>query len=60
MRHNVDITFHPSWWHRNAGVEFDEKLWFDADYRLESDVKMRRTLYDYFGDFGSGESHRET
>ena len=55
MRHHVDVTFHPSWWYRHAGVEFDEKFWFDADYRVDADVRMRRTLYDYFGDLGIGE-----
>lgn len=55
MRSNVDITFHPSWWHKHTGVEFDEKFFFDADYRLEADVKMRRKLFEYFGDFGIGE-----
>ena len=55
MKHNVDITFHPSWYHKHAGVEFDEKFFFDAAYRLEADVQMRRTLYEHFGDFGIGE-----
>ncbi|MBQ4354821.1 MAG: hypothetical protein IJC71_07990 [Clostridia bacterium] len=59
MKYNVDITFHPSWWYKNAGIEFDEKFWFDADYRLDADVKMRRTLYEYFGDFGIGEKNPE-
>lgn len=57
MKHNVDITFHPSWWHRHTGVEFDEKFWFDADYRTDADMVMRRKLYEYFGDFGIGEKN---
>ena len=55
MRNNVDITFHPSWWNKHTGIEFDEKFWFDAAYRVEADRQMRRTLYDFFGDFGLGE-----
>ena len=55
MRSNVDITFHPSWWNKHTGIEFDEKFWFDAAYRVEADQQMRRTLYDCFGDFGIGE-----
>ncbi|MBE6570422.1 MAG: hypothetical protein E7658_09445 [Ruminococcaceae bacterium] len=55
MRNNVDITFHPSWWYKHTGVEFDEKFWFDTDYRIEADIVMRRKLYEYFGDFGIGE-----
>ena len=57
MRNNVDITFHPSWWYKHTGVEFDEKFWFDADYRTEADVAMRRKLFEYFGDFGIGEEN---
>ena len=57
MKNNVDITFHPSWWHKHTGVEFDEKFWFDADYRTEADIVMRRKLFEYFGDFGIGEEN---
>ena len=55
MKRHVDVTFHPSWWYKHAGVEFDEKFWFDADYRVAADRRMRRTLYEYFGEFGLGE-----
>ena len=55
MKHNVDITFHPSGYHKHTGVEFDEKFFFDPAYRVEADREMRRTLYDHFGDFGIGE-----
>lgn len=55
MKNNVDITFHPSWFYKYAGVEFDEKFFFDAKYRVMADQEMRRTLYEYFGDFGIGE-----
>lgn len=57
MRSNVDITFHPSWWYKHTGVEFDEKFWFDANYRTEADIVMRRKLFEYFGDFGIGEAN---
>ena len=55
MKQNYDVTFHPSWWNKYAGIEFDEKFWFDAAYRMEADRAMRRTLYDHFGEFGIGE-----
>ncbi len=50
-----DITFHPSWWHKNAGISFGRPFFEDAGVRLQSDVKMRRTLYEHFGEFGLGE-----
>jgi hypothetical protein len=47
-----DITFHPKWWHKNAGVSFDKEFFFDNDYRIEADIRMRRILYEKFGEFG--------
>ncbi len=52
---NVDVTFHPSWWHRNVGIDFDERFFFDAPWRIEADRAMRRALFDRFGEFGMGE-----
>lgn len=51
-----DITFHPSWWHKHAGVEFTEDFFENPEYRMEADLKMRKVLYDYFGKYGIGES----
>ena len=50
-----DITFHPSWWHRNAGIDFSQPFFDDYRYRMDCDVKMRRALYDHFGAYGIGE-----
>ena len=50
-----DITFLPSWWHENAGIDFTQQFFDDPEYRMEADVKMRKTLYEHFGDLGIGE-----
>lgn len=50
-----DITFHPSWWHKNAGICFTEEFFNDPEYRIDCDLRMRRTLYEHFGKFGLGE-----
>lgn len=50
-----DITFHPSWWHKNADIQFTQDFFDEPEYRMECDVKMRKTLYEHFGDFGIGE-----
>ena len=55
MLSNVDITFHPSWWNRYAGICFNESFFFDAAKRVETDRDMRRALYEYFGEYGIGE-----
>lgn len=54
-----DITFHPSWWHDNAGVDFTQEFFDDPEYRMECDVRMRKTLYEHFGDYGMGEKEPE-
>ena len=51
-----DVTFHPSWWHKKLGIDFSQDFFDDPKYRIESDVKMRRFLYDCFGDYGIGEA----
>lgn len=50
-----DITFHPSWWHKNAGVNFTQEFFDDPEYRMECDIQMRKTLYQHFGAYGIGE-----
>lgn len=54
-----DITFHPSWWYKNGGIHFTQEFFDDPGYRMECDVKMRKTLYDHFGRYGLGEKNPE-
>ncbi len=51
-----DVTFHPTWWHRRAGISFDQRFHFDWRHRVETDREMRRTLHRAFSAFGLGES----
>lgn len=53
----VDIVFHPSWWHHNAGISFDESFFYDPRRRVEDERKMEQVLYERFGDLGLGEDH---
>ena len=55
MTIKVDVTFHPEWWHKYTGVSFREEFFTDPDYRIECDIKMRKVLYEKFGDLGLGE-----
>lgn len=52
-----DVTFHPGWWHRHCGVDFDKRFFDDPEYRIACDVKMRKLLYEKFGDYGIGEAN---
>lgn len=51
----ADVTFHPSWWHKNAKVNFNRDFFEDPHYRIDADIRMRKILYDKFGDLGLGE-----
>jgi hypothetical protein len=51
----VEVVFHPSWWHKNAGISFDEDFFYDPRRRVEDERKMERVLYERFGDLGLGE-----
>lgn len=53
----VDIVFHPSWWHKNAGISFDESFFYSPLRRVEDERKMEQVLFDRFGDLGLGEDH---
>lgn len=57
MKCNFDITFHPTWWHKNAGIDFNRQFFYDPDYRLEADIHMRKCLHEKFGEFGLGEKN---
>ena len=51
----VDVTFHPGWWSKHAGINFGKEFFCDSNYRIECDRKMRKILYEKFGHLGMGE-----
>ncbi len=51
----VEVVFHPSWWHRHAGISFDEDFFYHPVRRVEAERRMERVLYERFGDLGLGE-----
>lgn len=53
----VEVVFHPSWWHRHYGLQFDEGFFFDPDRRVEDERRMRVALSERFGDLGLGEAN---
>ena len=50
----VEIVFHPSWWHRHAGIDFDRDFFYDPRRRVEDERKMEQLLYERFGQWGLG------
>lgn len=59
MNLKYDITFHPSWWHKYAGVDFTQEFFDEPEYRMECDLKMKKALYEHFGEYGLGEKNPE-
>lgn len=51
----VEVVFHPSWWHRHAGIDFDEGFFYDPRRRVADERTMERVLFEKFGDLGLGE-----
>ena len=51
----IELVFNPNWWHRTAGINFDQAFYLDPETRIRNDVLMRRTLYSRFGSLGLGE-----
>lgn len=55
MKIKYDITFHPKWWNTHAGIDFSRSFFDDPQVRIEADIKMRRTLFEKFAEYGKGE-----
>ncbi len=53
----VEIVFHPNWWYHHAGITFDRAYFFDPDRRVKDEMKMRRILWERFGQFEYGEEN---
>jgi hypothetical protein len=51
----VEVVFHPSWWHKHAGISFDRDFFYDPRRRVEDERTMERVLHERFGDLGLGE-----
>jgi len=51
----VTFVFHPEWWHKNYGLTFEKDFFYNPDLRVETDLKMRKILYERFGKFGMEE-----
>jgi len=48
------VIFHNRWWYKNYGIDFDEKYYFNPEYRMQVNRKMEKLLYERFGDLGLG------
>jgi len=50
----LGVGFYPDWFHKECGVGFDEKYYFDPETRIEARMAMAKRLHEKFGDVGLG------
>jgi len=55
----LGVGFYPDWWSKNYGISFNRNYYYDAEYRVESQAKMQKALYERFGDVGLGNKDPE-
>ena len=53
----LELVFNPNWWHKTAGICFDQGFYLDPQQRIANDVIMRRMLYQRYGALGLGEAN---
>ncbi len=47
--------FYPDWWHKQYGISFDKKYYFDPETRIDARMAMDKALHKRFGDVGLGD-----
>jgi len=51
----LSAGFYPDWWHKQYGISFDKKYYFDPETRIEARMAMDKALHERFGDVGLGD-----
>ena len=49
------FNFMPSWWHREYGISFGERVFSDPEYRASLARDMHRLAFERFGEAGLGD-----
>jgi hypothetical protein len=53
----IELVFNPNWWHKTAGIRFDQTFYLDPQMRIQNDVTMRRILHQRYSKMGLGEAN---
>jgi uroporphyrinogen-III decarboxylase len=53
----LQTGFYPDWFHKNYGISFDKKYYFDPETRIEARMAMDKALFERFGDVGLGDAN---
>ena len=54
VRAPIGINFMPSWWYREYGIAYGERIFADPEYRARTQREMNRLAHERFGDVGLG------
>ncbi len=52
--HRVTLYFHPSYNSRHFGADYGQRYHYDPLYRIETDMKIAKCLYQQFSEYGMG------
>jgi uroporphyrinogen-III decarboxylase len=52
----IELVFNPNWWHKTAGISFEEPFYLDTETRIKNDIVMQRVLHEKYGELGLGEA----
>jgi uroporphyrinogen-III decarboxylase len=55
----LQTGFYPDWFHKQYGISFDRRYYFDPETRIEARMAMEKALHERFGDVGLGNPNPE-
>ena len=50
----LGVGFYPDWWVNNHGIAYGKEYYENPDYRVDTQARMQKALYERFGDIGLG------
>jgi uroporphyrinogen-III decarboxylase len=50
----LQAGFYPDWFHKQYGISFGKRYYFDPETRIEARMAIDKALYERFGDVGLG------
>ena len=59
VKNGIELAFHTSYNSRHFGADYGERYHHDPLYRIETDMKVAKGLYEEFGQNGMGKSAPE-
>ena len=55
IKNNVGLSFHPTYNNRHFDADYGRRYHCDPIYRIETDIRVAKSLYRKFGEYGMGD-----